>query len=312
MNPIFRLELIQARRRGILLFLFLGGCLIQAVSLFLMFNSDFLSKIAGSWWLGIHLIRLVFQLLPIFIVGGASLKLASQQVNGDPILHTPLSARTILAGKLQTVLVMILCLYLPGIPMIVYRSSDWGINGLLLFPCGVAKLLCWAMIGMGFMAGARSLTLRVMLAGLCVFFFVVLYASTSLLQSMAWNPFVNRYINLTDDFATQLPWAYFFHTVWQYLNLAFLSLLAVLFYGMGAAVMRRNRNLEALMIRSFTAAIILTFVGGVVFTFVAPMTYVPVVFFVVPWAVLVFLPPLALLAVVLHDRRVTTQSEPRP
>ena len=107
MNPIFRLELIQTRRGYILLFLFVGGCLAQAAELFLRRNLDWVTSFASSIWIGFYLINLFFMLLPIFIVGWAPFKLAAQQFDDDPVLHTPLSPRTVLAGKLQAVFAMI-------------------------------------------------------------------------------------------------------------------------------------------------------------------------------------------------------------
>lgn len=308
-NPIFRLELIQLRRGRIFLLLFFGGCVSQAAGLALRLNIEQFGRIVSSFGFGFYLVNLFFKLLPIFIVGWASLKLAAQQVEDDPILRTPLSPKTVLAGKLKAVFVMILCLYVSAIPLYVYGlfTEEGHAFSLLLWPCNIGILLCWAMIGMGFMAGARSPILRGVLAALCVFFIVDLYVFGSLLYGVVWRSMTDWYLDAHSSTGINQTKVYFCYTILELMRLALMTILAVLFFRMGTAVMRPNpdRRMKPLFrgagLTAALGSLALAIVVGLMMSLSG--NYTPPIVFIVPWAILVFLPPVAMYAVKVHDRR---------
>ena len=181
---------------------------------------------------------------------------------------------------------------------------------MILFPCHIVMLLCWTMIGMGFMAGARSPVLRGVLAALCVFFMIDLYVFAALTHNLVWSSLVDR--PWEDDPDARLGKIFFWYTIWQLACLAFMVLLAAMFFAMGAAVMRRSRYRKWSTKGLFLGAGLLAAVGSLILAFIVEISttgHVPSILLIVPWVILVFLPPSAMFVVRLHDRRHRNLSE---
>lgn len=310
LNPIFRLELLQCRRNYILPAMFLGGCILTGISFFLpgLIQNWLVSP--GLYWL-IPLVNIGFALIPILVVVWASLKFAAQQVNEDLVLYTPLSPHRIFMGKILLVLVLILCLRLPGILATIWNLAYRNHNDypayypLVATICGLLRTVCWATIGLGFMAGARSMVMRAVMVAWALLFMGGLYVSCGM---------ITRTISMYMMDALRpagLPHReiYVVLSTCEAVYAAICLIAATAIYFMGIQLLRGSRNLKAVMLGTLGFGIVssATLIALLMYrlsmnrinTWDLTFGIVGCVF----WMGFVFIPVLAMYTVSLYDRR---------
>ncbi|MDR1962296.1 MAG: hypothetical protein LBQ50_00785 [Planctomycetaceae bacterium] len=230
-NPIYWLEIRQTRRNYLFYVILFFG-ILSGILPFCLTYFDFPNWFASSpdriilFLPSFYLSAFGSVIIPLF----CGLKLASQQLNNDLTLRTPLLSRSILWGKLQVGLTLSVCLYTPSFPAAFF----WAFNGepaWLLF-CSAAPILtaCLTMIALGFLAGSKTPVLRGVLVCLC---FVFLIANSPLLLC-----FFGCIGQLFHDPTFLLPC--FFGVAF---SVTLLTMISGLIFWMGIALFFRNPNL---------------------------------------------------------------------
>jgi len=166
-NAIFWLEFRQAKRNWLLLGLLVFGVLAQI---------PFWST--GLW--GLLLLGIFTQCFNWFLLFYFGWKMASQRLNEDMVLFTPLTPYQILNGKILFGFLCSALYYAPTLLMAFFRAAVMGEADWLIYAIiGFFYLPCKIIVVTGFMAGAKSLNRTIILVFLlCVFGFAAFAAYT--------------------------------------------------------------------------------------------------------------------------------------
>lgn len=272
-NPIFWLETRQTRRNYVLWILTGVGIVMGLYLVFLAVTETPHYRLGYA-----NMIPVVFYILgPLVITLGPSQKLAVQLIEEDLILQTPISPAQILWAKLFVSLRMIFYLHvpcIPGIVLVAVNHFDMGFAWAIASLTCILITVCLSLIGLGFMAGARTMILRgtlICFAGIFVFCGLIVSAVLfGFLIGMIGESVGYRSIE------NYVPFVYFFVTIFD----LFFS-FSVFF--MGIKMMERDPNLSGLAVAGWTIAVFALFI---VFVFAAILTNSPgfALGTMIPWA----------------------------
>jgi len=177
-NAIFWLEFRQAKRNWLLLGLLVFGVLAQI---------PFWST--GLW--GLLLLGIFRRCFDWFLLFYFGWKMASQRLNEDMVLFTPLTPYQILNGKILFGFLCSALYYAPTLIMVFFQAAVMGEADWLMYAIiGYFYLPCKIIVVTGFMAGAKSLNRTIILVFLlCIFGFAAFAAFTSILTALfLYNP----------------------------------------------------------------------------------------------------------------------------
>ncbi len=233
-NPIYLLEIRQTRRNFLLYAMLLGGILAGAYLFLIVFEpGDF-------WWdefpllaFPLSIYAVCIGVIPIY----TGQKLASQQVDGDLILQTPLRSFAILWGKLQVAMMLSIAPFAPSWPGAIALLCQGQAGWIPLVAAGPLVALFVTMIALGFMAAAKTNLLRGGMIFLCGVFAlgnaptvaVLVGSVTSLL-------FYTRTGIELGAAVTGLT-----------LGITMLGISALLMWGIGLALLRKNNDLTSIL-----------------------------------------------------------------
>ena len=152
-NPIYRLELRQARRCGFLYALLVGGLVVSGFILHI-------ASLRGAYSPGSPIDVMPFWLFFLgtcVITFYSGIRFVIQLLNEDPVLQTPLSAARILRGKFRIVPILALCYYGPSLPGVILLARQGSHDPVFLWTINFIVTILLGMVVPGFLAGTRTI-----------------------------------------------------------------------------------------------------------------------------------------------------------
>ena len=234
-NPTYWLEIRQTRRNYLFFAALVGGILAGAYLFLIVFDPT-----EHLWWDEFPLLAFplgIYALGTLSIPLYSGVKLASQQVNEDLSLKTPLRGRAILWGKLQVAMTLSVCLFAPSMPGALVLACFGNPNWLLLCAAGPILTVFTTMISLGFMSGAKTPLMR---GGMIFLSFIFGLGNVPILIVLA-----GCLIALFDPSAGIETWGAAFGLAF---GITILGLSAIFVFSLGLAMIQLNRNLVHVLI----------------------------------------------------------------